>query len=167
MAEDLHIPPEGSTPEERYSILLPQIKSLVEGECDLIANMANVSSVLRAVFQHLWVGFYIVKNDELVLGPYQGSVACTRISYGKGVCGTAWKEQSSIIVPDVNSFPGHIACSTDSKSEIVIPGISEKKVIFVLDIDSSQIDAFSETDRIHLEKIVQILIGSSNLETVS
>jgi GAF domain-containing protein len=162
MAEDLNIPPEGSTPEERYSILLPQIKSLVEGERDLIANMANVSSVLKSVFLHLWVGFYIVKNDELVLGPYQGPVACTRISYGKGVCGKAWEEQTCIIVPDVNSFPGHIACSSESKSEIVIPGFSKKKVIFVLDIDSAQMDSFNETDRIYLEKIVKSITDSSD-----
>jgi GAF domain-containing protein len=162
MAENLNIPPEDITPEEKYRLLFPQIKSLVEGESDLIANMANISSVLKSVFKQLWVGFYIIKKNELVLGPYQGPVACTRISYGKGVCGKAWEEQSSIIVPDVNSFPGHIACSADSKSEIVIPGISKKKVIFVLDIDSSQIDSFNETDRIYLEKIVKLLIDSSD-----
>ncbi len=162
MAEDLNIPAEGSTPEEKYRLLLPQIKSLVEGEIDLIANMANVSSVLKSVFKHLWVGFYIVKNNELVLGPYQGPVACTRISYGNGVCGKAWAEQTSIIVPDVNSFPGHIACSSESKSEIVIPGFSKKKVIFVLDIDSAQMDSFNKTDRIYLEKIVKLITDSSD-----
>ncbi|MGD9328864.1 MAG: GAF domain-containing protein [Cyclobacteriaceae bacterium] len=162
MAEVLHIPADGSTPEEKYRILLPQIKSLVEGEIDLIANMANVSSVLKSVFKHLWVGFYIVKNNELVLGPYQGPVACTRISYGKGVCGKAWEEQTCIIVPDVNSFPGHIACSSESKSEIVIPGFSKKKVIFVLDIDSAQMDSFNETDRIYLEKIVKLITDISD-----
>ncbi len=162
MAEDLNIPPKNTAPEEKYRLLLPQIKSLVEDESDLIANMANVSSVLKSVFQHLWVGFYIVKNNELVLGPYQGPVACTRISYGKGVCGKAWEKQASIVVPDVNSFPGHIACSADSKSEIVIPGIYKKKVIFVLDIDSNQIDFFIETDRIYLEKIVKLLTDNSD-----
>ena len=162
MAEDLNIPPEDSTTEEKYILLLPQIKSLLEGESDMIANMANVSSVLKSVFQHLWVGFYIVKNNELVLGPYQGPVACTRISYGKGVCGKAWEEQTCVIVPDVNAFPGHIACSTDSKSEIVIPGISKKRVIFVLDIDSAQVDSFNETDRIYLEKIVELITDSSD-----
>ncbi len=162
MAEDLNIPTEDSTTEEKYKLLLPQIKSLVGGESDLIANMANVSSVLRSVFKHLWVGFYIVKNNELVLGPYQGPVACTRIPYGKGVCGKAWEEQTSVIVPDVNAFPGHIACSADSKSEIVIPGISKKRVIFVLDIDSAQIDSFNEIDRIYLEKIVALIIDSSD-----
>ena len=162
MADNVNIPPEDSTAEEKYKLLFPQINSLIGGERDLIANMANISSMLKSVFQHLWVGFYIVKNNELVLGPYQGPVACTRISYGKGVCGKAWEEQTSVIVPDVNSFPGHIACSTDSKSEIVIPGIFKKKVIFVLDIDSAQIDTFIETDRIYLEKIVKLLIDSSD-----
>ena len=161
MAEDLNIPPVDSTLKEKYRILIPQIKSLVGAESDLIANMANISSVLKSVFQHLWVGFYIVKDNELVLGPYQGPLACTRISFGKGVCGKSWEEQSSLIVPDVDSFPGHIACSSESKSEIVIPGISKKKVIFVLDIDSARIDCFSETDRIYLEKIVKLLIESS------
>jgi GAF domain-containing protein len=162
MAENLNIPPDDSSNEEKYRLLLPQIRSLVEGESDLIANMANISSVIKSVFQYLWVGFYRVKNNELVLGPYQGPLACTRISYGKGVCGKSWQEQSSVIVPDVNSFPGHIVCSSDSKSEIVIPGISKKKVIFVLDIDSEQIDSFGVTDRIYLEKIVKLLIDSSD-----
>jgi GAF domain-containing protein len=162
MAENLNIPPDDSSNEEKYRLLLPQIRSLVEGENDLIANMANISSVIKSVFQYLWVGFYRVKNNELVLGPYQGPLACTRISYGKGVCGKSWQEQSSVIVPDVNSFPGHIVCSSDSKSEIVIPGISKKKVIFVLDIDSEQIDSFGVTDRIYLEKIVKLLIDSSD-----
>ena len=162
MAENLNIPPEDFTADEKYRLLLPQIKSLIEGENDLIANMANITAVLKSAFQYLWVGFYIVKNNELVLGPYQGPIACTRISFGKGVCGKAWEEQTSIIVPDVNSFPGHIACSADSKSEIVIPGISKKKVIFVLDIDSIQLDSFIETDRIYLEKIVKLLIDNSD-----
>ena len=162
MAENLNIPSEARTIEEKYKILSPQIKSLIEGESDLIANMANVASVLKWGFGHLWVGFYIVKDKQLVLGPYQGPVACTRISFGKGVCGKAWQEQSSIIVPDVNLFPGHIACSDDSKSEIVIPGISGKNVIFVLDIDSTQINFFSEIDRKYLEMIVKLLIDYSD-----
>jgi len=162
MAENLNIPPEEFTLEEKYKILLPQIKSLVEDENDLIANMSKVAAVLKSGFHHLWVGFYMVKDKELVLGPYQGPVACTRISFGKGVCGKAWQEQSSVIIPDVHSFPGHIACSTDSKSEIVIPGISKKKVIFVLDIDSEQIDSFGETDRKNLEKIGKLLINNSD-----
>jgi GAF domain-containing protein len=162
MAENLNIPSETKTIEEKYKILYPQIKSLIEGESDLIANMANVASVLKWGFGHLWVGFYIVKEKQLVLGPYQGPVACTRISFGKGVCGRAWQEQSSVIVPDVNLFPGHIACSDDSKSEIVIPGISGKNVIFVLDIDSTQINFFSEIDRKYLEMIVKLLIDYSD-----
>ena len=162
MAENLNIPSEARTIEEKYKILSPQIKSLIEGESDLIANMANVASVLKWGFGHLWVGFYIVKDKQLVLGPYQGPVACTRISFGKGVCGKAWQEQSSVIVPDVNLFPGHIACSDDSKSEIVIPGISGKNVIFVLDIDSTQINFFSEIDRKYLEMIVKLLIDYSD-----
>ena len=162
MVENLNIAPENSTLEERYNLLLPQIRSLVEGERDLIANMANIAAVLQMTFRHLWIGFYIVKGDELVLGPFQGPLACTRISFGNGVCGKAWEKQSSIIVKDVNSFPGHIACSADSKSEIVIPGIFKKKVIFVLDIDSDQIDTFNDRDRIYLEKIVELLINSSD-----
>jgi GAF domain-containing protein len=162
MAEYLNIPPEEFTLEERYKVLFPQIKSLIEDENDLIANMSNVAAVLKSGFRHLWVGFYIVKDKELVLGPYQGPVACTRISFGKGVCGKAWQEQSSVIVPDVNSFPGHIACSADSKSEIVIPGISQKKVIFVLDVDNAQIDSFCEIDRKYLEMIVKLLIDYSD-----
>ena len=162
MAEYLNIPPEEFTLEERYKVLFPQIKSLIEDENDLIANMSNVAAVLKSGFRHLWVGFYIVKDKELVLGPYQGPVACTRISFGKGVCGKAWQEQSSVIVPDVNSFPGHIACSADSKSEIAIPGISQKKVIFVLDVDNAQIDSFCEIDRKYLEMIVKLLIDYSD-----
>jgi GAF domain-containing protein len=162
MAEYLNIPPEEFTLEERYKVLFPQIKSLIEDENDLIANMSNVAAVLKSGFRHLWVGFYIVKDKELVLGPYQGPVACTRISFGKGVCGKAWQERSSVIVPDVNSFPGHIACSADSKSEIVIPGISQKKVIFVLDVDNAQIDSFCEIDRKYLEMIVKLLIDYSD-----
>lgn len=162
MAEILNIPPKEFTLEEKYNILLPQIKSLVEDENDLIANMSNVAAILKSGFDHLWVGFYLVKDKELVLGPYQGPLACTRISFGKGVCGKAWQEQSCVIIPDVHSFPGHIACSADSKSEIVIPGISKKKVIFVLDIDSAQIDSFCEIDRKYLEMIVKLLIDYSD-----
>lgn len=162
MAEKLSIPSEARTLEEKYKILAPQIKSLIEDENDLIANMANVTSILKWGLGHLWVGFYIVKDKQLVLGPYQGPVACTRISFGKGVCGKAWQEQSSVMVPDVNLFPGHISCSADSKSEIVIPGISGKNVIFVLDIDSAQINSFSEIDRKYLEMIVKLLIDYSD-----
>ena len=162
MAENLNIPSGKLTIEEKYKILFPQIESLIEDESDLIANMANVASVLKNGLGFFWVGFYIVKDKQLVLGPYQGPVACTRISYGKGVCGKAWQEQSSVIVPDVNLFPGHIACSADSKSEIVIPGIAKKNVIFVLDIDSDQINSFSGIDKKYLEMIVKLLIDSSD-----
>lgn len=162
MAENLNIPSAEKSIEERYKILAPQIKSLIEDESDLIANMANIASVLKWGFGHLWVGFYLVKDKQLVLGPFQGPVACTRISFGKGVCGKAWKEQSSVIVPDVNLFPGHIACSADSKSEIVIPGFSGKNVIFVLDIDSAQLNSFNEIDRKYLEMIVKLLIDYSD-----
>ena len=162
MAEKLSIPSEARTLEEKYKILAPQIKSLIEDENDLIANMANATTILKRGLGHLWVGFYIVRDKQLVLGPYQGPVACTRISFGKGVCGKAWQEQSSVMVPDVNLFPGHISCSADSKSEIVIPGISGKNVIFVLDIDSAQKNSFSEIDRKYLEMIVKLLIDYSD-----
>lgn len=162
MAEELNIPPEYYSREEKYKVLMPQIKALLEGENDLIANMANISAVLKSTFDFLWVGFYIVKSNQLVLGPFQGPVACTRIEKGKGVCGTAWLNEETIIVPDVNKFPGHIACSPDSNSEIVIPGISKKRVIFVLDIDSSELNTFNEVDRVYLEMIVRELIPISD-----
>jgi len=141
---------------------MPQIHSLLVDENDMIANMANVAAVLKAGFNFLWVGFYIARDKQLVLGPYQGPVACTRIEKGKGVCGTVWLNKNSIIVPDVSQFSGHIACSTDSKSEIVIPGISKKKVIFVLDIDSAELNTFNESDRKHLEIIVGKLVQYSD-----
>ena len=162
MAEHFTIPPHGLSREEKYMMLIPQLQSLLEGEQDLIANMANLTAVIKSGFDHLWVGFYLVKDQELVLGPYQGPVACTRITYGKGVCGKAWENQQSIVVPDVNAFPGHIACSAASKSEIVIPGILKKKVIFVLDIDSDELNAFNEMDRQYLERIVNMLIDHSD-----
>jgi GAF domain-containing protein len=150
------------TKEERYEILLPQIRSLLENEKDLIANMANTIALLKITFNFFWVGFYRVKDTHLVLSPFQGPVACTRIEKGKGVCGKAWSDQKSIVVPDVNSFLGHIACSAESKSEIVIPGISKKKVIFVLDIDSNEMNAFSEIDKKYLEEIVGLLVRCSD-----
>lgn len=156
------IPPQDSTKEEKYRIIIPQIQSLLEDEKDMIANMSNVAAVLKYGFNFLWVGFYIVKRNQLVLGPYQGPVACTRIDKGKGVCGTAWINKESIIVPDVSQFSGHISCNASSNSEIVIPGISKKKVIFVLDIDSTELNTFSETDRKHLDKIVGRLIEYSD-----
>ena len=162
MAEEPIIPPQDSTKEEKYRIIIPQIQSLLEDEKDMIANMSNVAAVLKYGFNFLWVGFYIVRRNQMVLGPYQGPVACTRIDKGKGVCGTAWINKESIIVPDVNEFPGHISCNASSNSEIVIPGISKKKVIFVLDIDSTELNTFSETDRKHLETIVERLIEYSD-----
>ncbi|MCK9627902.1 MAG: GAF domain-containing protein [Bacteroidales bacterium] len=145
---------------EKYQSLLPQIASLVEGENDIIANMANISSAIHHTFDNLWTGFYIVRPDSspsgetLVLGPFQGPLACTRIAYGKGVCGTSWKEMKTIIVQDVELFPGHIACSSLSRSEIVVPLIREGKVIAVLDIDSSEIGSYDDTDREFLERIL-------------
>lgn len=144
--------------EEQYKNILPQIKSLVEGEEDTIANYANVSAVLKQVFGFFWIGFYIVKNDVLVLGPFQGTVACTRIKFGKGVCGTAWKEKRTMIVPDVNQFPGHIACDAASQSEIVVPLIRNREVIAVLDIDSDKLDQFDEIDAKYLHEIINLLV---------
>ncbi|GHT61110.1 hypothetical protein AGMMS50239_11350 [Bacteroidia bacterium] len=138
----------------QYENLLPQIKALIEPETDFIANLANIAAVLKSAFDFFWVGFYLVKEGELVLGPFQGPVACTRIAFGKGVCGTAWKERRTIIVPDVEQFPGHIACSSESKSEIVVPLFHENQIIGVLDIDSNQLDTFDEVDAVYLEKLV-------------
>lgn len=138
-----------------YSELFPQLKSLLEGETDLIANLANISSALKEVFGWWWVGFYLVKGNELVLGPFQGPVACTRIAFGRGVCGMAWKEKRSVLVPDVNQFPGHIACSSASVSEIVVPVFGENNEVFaVLDVDSERYDVLDEVDVEWLEKIV-------------
>ena len=143
--------------EEKYRELLPQLHALVSTETNLIANLANVAAALKQTFGFFWVGFYRVIDNQLVLAPFQGPIACTRIKYGKGVCGTAWKEARTIIVPDVDAFPGHIACSSASRSEIVVPVIWADKVIAVLDIDSDQPDSFDETDQIFLEKIVELL----------
>ena len=144
--------------DARYRELLPQLQSLVEGETDFIANLANVAAALKEVFGWWWVGFYLVKGNELVLGPFQGPVACTRIGFGKGVCGTAWKEKRSILVPDVNQFPGHIACSSASVSEIVVPVFNkENEVIAVLDVDSERYDVLDEVDVVWLEKIVLLM----------
>src|SRR5678809_1035293 len=127
---------------DRYESLLPQIKALLEGEPDLIANLANIAGALKEQFNWLWVGFYLVKNDELVLGPFQGPVACTRIKKGRGVCGTSWAKAQTLIVPDVEKFPGHIACSSLSRSEIVVPVIRNNEVVAVLDVDSEMTDHF-------------------------
>ena len=155
MAEDLHI--EVGTKEEQYQSLIPQIKGLLTGEDDLIANLANVAAALKEQFNWLWVGFYLVKNDELVLGPFQGPVACTRIKKGRGVCGGSWQQEKTLIVGDVEKFPGHIACSSSSKSEIVIPIFKNNNVVAVLDVDSSELSTFNETDQKYLEQIVQLL----------
>jgi L-methionine (R)-S-oxide reductase len=151
MAEELII--SADSKEEKYSSLLPQIKGLISGEPNLIANLANVSAALKQTFNFFWVGFYIVENNELVLGPFQGSIACTRIQLGKGVCGTSWKEMKSIVVPNVDEFPGHIACSSLSKSEIVIPILKNENVVAILDIDSDVLNDFDEIDQKYLEQL--------------
>lgn len=153
MSEDLNINKAG-TKEEQYKSLLPQIRALVGAEINLIANMANICAALREQFGFLWIGFYIVKNDELVLGPFQGPVACTRIARGKGVCGNAWAKKRTFIVPDVDAFPGHIACSSLSRSEIVIPLIYNEEVKAVLDVDSDKLNGFDETDEFYLTSII-------------
>jgi len=142
------------TKEEKYQSLLPQIQELTKNEPDVTANLANIAAALKQTFGFFWVGFYIVKENELVLGPFQGPIACTRISFGKGVCGTAWKERQTIIVPDVEQFPGHIACSSESKSEIVVPLFENGEVVGVLDIDSDRLNEFDEVDAEYLGKIV-------------
>lgn len=155
MAEELIIDKGGK--KEMYATLLPQIKALVEGESNRVANLANVAAALKQTFDFFWVGFYLVEDGELVLGPFQGPIACTRIRYGRGVCGTAWKEGKTLIVPDVDKFPGHIACSSASRSEIVVPIYNkEKEVVAVLDIDSDRLAEFDETDREWLERIVAV-----------
>lgn len=148
----------GSTNKaDRYAMLIPQIEALVTGENDIIANLANVSAALRETMSFFWVGFYIVKGDELVLGPFQGPIACTRIKKGKGVCGTVWKERKTIIVPNVDDFPGHIACNSASKSEIVLPAFSKNEVALVLDVDSDKVDDFDKTDEYYLEQLMRII----------
>ena len=157
MAEDLHIPKTASK-AEKYDALLPQIKGLLLGETNLVANLANISAALKEGLGFFWVGFYLVDSeDELVLGPFQGPVACTRIRKGKGVCGTSWEKEETLIVPEVDQFPGHIACSSASKSEIVLPIFSKGKVIGVLDVDSDQVNAFDEIDQEWLEKILTLI----------
>jgi L-methionine (R)-S-oxide reductase len=144
-----------SNKEIAYNSLLPQIEALVSGEQDLTANLANISAALKSAFNWWWVGFYLVKENELLLGPFQGPVACTRIGLGKGVCGSAWQQAQSIIVADVEKFPGHIACSSASKSEIVVPIIINEKVIGVLDVDSEHLNHFDNTDQLYLEKLIR------------
>lgn len=152
MAENLVLP-ENATREELYPIVLPQIMAVTAGESNLTANLANISAVLKEAFGFFWVGFYLVDNQNLVLGPFQGPLACTRISLGKGVCGTCWAEKRTILVPDVEKFPGHIACSSASRSEIVVPVLKNDQVIMVLDVDSDRLNDFSMVDQQALEQI--------------
>lgn len=154
MAENLIIA-EGSK-INKYSVLYDQIIPIAESEDDMIANMANISAMIHQTFGFWWTGFYRVCGDTLILGPFQGPLACSRIKFGKGVCGTAWKEAKTVIVPDVDMFPGHIACSSASRSEIVVPVFKGKEIIAVLDIDSDETDTFDETDREWLERIVKV-----------
>ncbi|MBA4299990.1 GAF domain-containing protein [Algoriphagus alkaliphilus] len=156
MAETLLIP-DTATKAEKYEALLPQIEALISEEPDLYANLANIAAALKEAFGFFWVGFYLVKNEQLVLGPFQGPIACTRINFGKGVCGTAWKESKTQLVPDVDAFPGHIACSSASKSEIVVPVFRGNEVAMVLDVDSDLLADFDETDQKYLEELMGIL----------
>lgn len=151
MAEELILT--ASDKKQRYAELVPQIEALLQGEQNLVANLANTTSALKMAFDFFWVGFYLVEQEELVLGPFQGPIACTRIQYGKGVCGTSWKEQKTIIVPNVDEFPGHIACSSLSQSEIVVPVFKDGKVVAVLDVDSEELNTFDEIDQHYLEII--------------
>ncbi|AHM61085.1 GAF domain-containing protein [Flammeovirgaceae bacterium 311] len=156
MAEELYIS-ETATRAEKYESLLPQIQALTTGESDLYANLANTAAALHQAFGFFWVGFYLVKEEELVLGPFQGPIACTRIRKGKGVCGGSWERKETILVPDVEQFPGHIACSSASRSEIVIPGFKGGEVALVLDVDSDQLNDFSETDQKYLEQLMRLV----------
>jgi L-methionine (R)-S-oxide reductase len=155
MAEDLVIVK--GNKQEQYTSLIPQVQALLSYETDLIANLANVAAALKEQFGWLWVGFYLVKGESLVLGPFQGPVACTRIRKGSGVCGTAWQQAATLVVPDVNTFPGHIACNSASRSEIVVPVVRNGAVVAILDADSTDLAAFDETDRIYLEELVSII----------
>ncbi len=156
MAENLLIS-ESTDKAERYETLLPQLEALVLGENDAVANLANIAAALRQSMNFFWVGFYLVKDDQLVLGPFQGPIACTRINFGKGVCGTSWKEARTIVVPNVDEFPGHIACSSASKSEIVLPAFKNGEVVLVLDVDSDQLNDFDATDALYLEKVMRVI----------
>ena len=156
MTEQLHIAVT-SDKKEKYNVLVPQIEALVNGEPDLVANLSNIAAALRQTMNFFWVGFYIVRNNQLVLGPFQGPIACTRIDLGKGVCGTSWEEKRTIIVPDVEQFPGHIACSSDSKSEIVLPVIKNGNVVMVLDVDSDTLNDFDGVDEEALMRVIRIV----------
>lgn len=156
MAENLVVS-RSQSKKERYEALIPQLRALIENEPDTIANLSNIAAALKEAMSFFWVGFYRVDGSELVLGPFQGPVACTRIGFGKGVCGTSWKEASTIIVPDVDKFPGHIACNSASRSEIVVPAFKNDHVVLVLDVDSDRLDAFNDTDKHALEEIMRII----------
>lgn len=156
MADSLFLPTQASK-EETYQALLPQVEALISGETDLYANLSNIAAALREGFGFFWVGFYLVKDNQLVLGPFQGPIACTRIGFGKGVCGTAWKEKKTQLVPDVEAFPGHIACSSASKSEIVVPAFHQGEVFLVLDVDSDVLDDFDGVDQKYLEALMGML----------
>lgn len=155
MAEDLTIIT--GDKDLKYQSLIPQIAALISGERDLTANLANISAALKEQFNFLWIGFYLVKGEQLVLGPFQGPVACTRIGKGSGVCGAAWESAKTLIVPDVEAFPGHIACSSLSRSEIVVPVVRDGSVVAVLDADSDQLDNFDKTDSLYLQKVVEMI----------
>ena len=155
MAEDLVL--QQGPKAEQYQNLMPQIQAIVEGESDVIANLSNICAALKQQFDWLWIGFYLVKDDELVLGPFQGPIACTRIAKGRGVCGTAWQQQQVMIVPDVDQFPGHIACSSASKSEIVLPIMKNGVCLGVLDIDSDELDQFDDVDAAYLQQLILII----------
>ncbi len=156
MAEELIIST-STDKQERYTALVPQIQSLLEGETDVVANLSNIAAALKQIMDFFWVGFYLVKDNQLVLGPFQGPIACTRIQYGKGVCGASWKEKMVILVPDVEKFPGHIACSSASKSEIVLPAFKNGEVALVLDVDSDKLNDFDAVDERELRKIIELI----------
>jgi L-methionine (R)-S-oxide reductase len=156
MAEELIIA-SSVDKRERYETLIPQIEALVTGETDQVANFSNIVAALKQTMDFFWVGFYIVKNDQLVLGPFQGPIACTRIDFGKGVCGASWKQKKTILVPNVDEFPGHIACSSASKSEIVLPALRNGEVALVLDVDSDKLNDFDSVDQDALERVMRII----------
>lgn len=156
MAEELIIS-SSTDKKEKYKTLISQLESLVAGEPDVIANLSNIAAAVKQTMNFFWVGFYFVKGDQLVLGPFQGPIACTRIDYGKGVCGSSWKEKKTIVVPNVDEFPGHIACSSASKSEIVLPAFNRGEVKLVLDVDSDKLNDFDQTDQQELEKVMRII----------
>lgn len=166
MAESIYISLDLKDRKQRYEELLPQLVSLVEGEHDWIANTANLIAALKETLHFFWIGCYRVKGEELVLGPFQGPVACTKIAFGKGVCGTAWKERKTVLVPDVDQFPGHIACNSSSRSEIVVPVMKHNQVVMVIDVDSDRLNDFDQTDVFYLEQVAA-LISNFYDETVS